>query len=126
MPAGRAWCCSQNDAVRAVVAGAPGSLQEVGQRMRPPRHRQRISEWQTGQRLPQIGDLEALARACTPRSLPQEQWNQLWSRLRRLHTAAERAAIDDRPSDRARSTRRPPAPYRATIAEIRARTGELV
>lgn len=76
------------DAVRELVTGAPGSLDKIGQRMRPPRTRQRISEWQRGQRVPQIGDLEALARACSPRSLPPEQWSRLWSRLRRGLTAA--------------------------------------
>ena len=77
------------EAVRGLVAAAPGTLTEIGARMRPPRNRQRISEWQTGERLPQVGDLEALARACTPGSIATGQWNRRWESLRRLYTAAQ-------------------------------------
>src|SRR3712207_317642 len=79
-------------AVRELIATAPGSLQEIGQRMRPPRGRQRLWEWQTEKRLPQLGDLEALLEACTPVGLPEHERRQRFERLRRLHAAAKAEA----------------------------------
>src|SRR4051794_26503071 len=77
------------DAARDLAAAAPDSLDAIGKRMRPPRSRQRLSEWQKGQRLPQLGDLEALLRACAPANLAEHELRRLWARLHRLHAAAQ-------------------------------------
>jgi hypothetical protein len=90
-------------AVRELADAAEGSLGEIGKRMRPQRARQRISEWQTGARLPQLEELKAFARACIPAGRPEGERRRLGYRLHILHAAAqaERSSAPGQASDTA-------------------------
>jgi len=76
------------DAVLEIVTGA-GTLEQIGQRMRPARARQRISEWRRGTHLPQEGDLENLVRACAESRGADESWSE--SQLRRFRALLAQA-----------------------------------